>query len=443
MSLEKRDPKVFEIIEKEKRRQKEGLEMIPSENYASRAVLTAMGSILIDKYSEGYPRKRYYGGNEFIDHIEELAQARAKKLFGIPHVNVQPYSGSPANFAVYMATCQPGDKIMGLNLLDGGHLTHGWKVSATAIFFKSVSYHVRNDGRIDIDEVARLAEKHRPKLIWAGATAYPYKYDFKKFAEIAEGVGAYFAADMAHVIGLIIAGVHPSPVGQAHIVTTTTHKTLRGPRGGMIMVTERGLEKDPDLAQKIDKAVFPGLQGGPHDHTTAAIAVALKEASTFEFKNYGQQIVRNSTALADSLMSEGVKLVGDGTENHLILIDLIPFGPGKGIFIEKALDEAHITVNKNTVPKDPSTPFYPSGLRLGTPALTSRGMKEAEMKQIGEWISRIINEFSTAELPNDRACRSAAVKEFKKSLKDSAIIRKVRQEVVQLARKFPVPGIDG
>ena len=299
--LKKQDLEIEGLIIKEKIRQQSGLEMIPSENYTSPAVLEAMGSILTNKYSEGYPNKRYYAGNEYIDQIEDIARDRAKRLFGVPHVNVQPYSGSPANLAVYLATCDPGDTIMGLNLLDGGHLTHGWKVSATAIFYKSVPYHVKEDGRIDIDEVWKLAREHKPKLIWAGATAYTYQYEFDKFAEIADEVGAYFAADIAHVIGLIVAGVHTNPVEHAHIITTTTHKTLRGPRGGMIMVTDKGLEKDPDLATKIDKAVFPGLQGGPHDHTTAAIAVALGEAAKPEFKEYGQQIVANAKALAASL----------------------------------------------------------------------------------------------------------------------------------------------
>lgn len=440
--LHQEDPEVYSIIEKEKTRQKEGLEMIPSENYASAAVLEAMGSILTNKYSEGYPKKRYYGGNEFVDQVELLAQERAKTLFGVPHVNVQPYSGSPANLAVYLATCSPGDTIMGLNLPDGGHLTHGWKVSATAIFYKSVPYHVRDDGRVDIDEVWRLAKERRPKLIWAGATAYVYQYEFDKFAEVAESVGAYFAADIAHVIGLVIAGVHTNPVPYAHIVTSTTHKTLRGPRGGLIMVTKRGLEKDSELGEKIDKAVFPGLQGGPHDHTTAAIAVALGEAMKPEFQEYGKQIVLNAKALAKSLVSEGVKLVGGGTENHLLLIDLTPFGAGKGIIVEKALDAARITVNKNTIPKDSSSPFYPSGIRLGTPALTSRGMKEGEMKQIGVWIARVVKEFAPTEMPGEKEKRAQAVKEFAVSLAKHPVIQEVGKSVKSLATRFPVPGIE-
>ncbi len=298
--------------------------MIPSENFASPAVMQALGSILDNKYSEGYPGKRYYGGNVFIDQIENVARERAKKLFGVPHANVQPYSGSPANFAVYMATCAPGDTIMGLNLPDGGHLTHGWKVSATGVFYKSAPYFVNENGIIDMDEVERLAKEHRPRLIWAGATAYEHQFDFERFGKIADEVGAYFAADVSHVAGLIIAGVHRDPVPFAHIVTTTTHKTLRGPRGAMIMATAKGIAKDPELGEKLDKAVFPGLQGGPHDHQTAAIAIALKEAATPEFKEYGAQIVKNAKKLAETLVKNGMTLVGGGTENHLIRIDTVP-----------------------------------------------------------------------------------------------------------------------
>lgn len=441
-NLNQEDPDIAGLIEKESSRQKNGLEMIPSENYVSDAVLEAMGSILTNKYSEGYPGKRYYGGNEFVDKIENLARDRAKKLFGVPHANVQPYSGSPANLAVYLATCNPGDPVMGLNLPDGGHLTHGWKVSATAIYYRSHPYHVREDGRVDIDEVWKLAKEVRPKLIWTGATAYCYQYEFDKFAEIADSVGAYYVADIAHVIGLIIAGVHTSPFPYAHIVTSTTHKTLRGPRGGLIMVTNRGLEKDPELADKIDRAIFPGLQGGPHDHTTAAIAVALGEAAKPEFKTYGAQIVKNAKALAASLMAEGTKLVSNGTENHLLLVDLTSFGPGRGVFVEKALDAAHITVNKNTIPKDPSTPFYPSGVRLGTPALTTRGMKETEMGKIGKLIARIVKEFAPTELPGDKDARLAAIKNFTGKLPEHPVVKEVIAAVQEITAQFPVPGIE-
>lgn len=440
--VKKEDPEVYRLIKAEEKRQKEGLELIPSENYASSAVLDALGSVLNNKYSEGYPGKRYYGGNQFIDDVERLAQDRAKKLFGTPHANVQPYSGSPANLAVYVATCNPGDTIMGQSLPDGGHLTHGWKASATSMFYKSVQYHVREDGRIDIDEVWKLAKKHKPKLMWSGATAYVYEYEFDKFAEIAESVGAYFVADIAHVAGLVIAGVHQSPVPYAHIVTTTTHKILRGPRGGIIMVTDRGLKKDPELAKKIDRAVFPGLQGGPHDHQTAAIAVALKEAATKEFKTYGKQIVKNAKVLAETLVQEGVKLVGSGTENHLMLIDLTSYGQGRGIFVQLALDAAGITVNKNTIPRDPSSPFYPSGIRLGTPAITSRGMKEKEMKIVGKTVAQIVKEFAKTELPEDKSRRAKAVREFAANLPKHPLIQKIGKDVKQLASKFSVQGVD-
>ncbi len=440
MTFKNTDHQLFNLIQQESKRQREGLEMIPSENYVSTAVREAMGSILTNKYSEGYPKKRYYGGNEYIDKIEILAQNRAKKLFGVPHVNVQPYSGSPANLAVYLATCKPGDTIMGLNLPDGGHLTHGWGVSATGIFYKSVPYHVRADGRVDIDEVWRLAKQHRPKLIWTGATAYVYQYEFDKFAEIAESVGAYYAADIAHVVGLIIAGVHTSPFPYAHIVTSTTHKTLRGPRGGMIMVTDRGLKKDPELPSKIDKAIFPGLQGGPHDHQTAAIAIALKQADTASFRAYGKQIVRNANVLANTLRAGGITLVGNGTENHLLLVDLIPtFGPGGGVFAQDALGEAGITVNKNTIPKDPSSPFYPSGIRLGTPAITTRGMGEKEMKQIGEWIVFVIKEVSHYKMPENKEERIAFLKKVRAELQKNKQLQSIRHSVTLLTKKFPVP----
>jgi glycine hydroxymethyltransferase len=331
---------------------------------------------------------------------------------------------------------------MGLNLLDGGHLTHGWKVSATAIYYKSHPYHVLSDGQIDMDEVWALAKEHKPKLIWAGATAYTYKYDYEKFRQVADEVGAYFAADIAHVAGLIAAGVHPSPVPYAHIVTTTTHKTLRGPRGGMILVTDEGLKKDPELADKIDKAVFPGLQGGPHDHQTAAIAVALKEASTDQFKQYGQQILANAKRLGETLLQEGLSLVGNGTENHLLLVDLVPMlGPGGGVFAHEALDAAGMTTNKNTIPKDPSSPFYPSGLRLGTPALTTRGMKEADMEKVGLWISRVIKEISKYRLPAKEE-RSAYIANFKREISENEEIKKIRGEIKEFCRNFPVPGIE-
>jgi len=440
--INEEDADLGTLIREEAARQKEGLELIPSENYTSEAVMEAMGSILTNKYSEGYAGKRYYNGNEFIDQIETLAVDRAKSLFGVASANVQPYSGSPANLAVYLATCNPGDTIMGLNLPDGGHLTHGWKVSATAIFYNSIPYHVKADGRIDMEEVRSLAREHKPKLIWAGATAYPFLYDYAAFAEIADEVGAYFAADIAHVAGLIAAGAHPSPVDHAHIVTTTTHKTLRGPRGGIIMTTARGLEKDPELATKVDKAVFPGLQGGPHDHQTAAIAIALKEADTQEFRRYGHQVVSNAKALAESLKKNGLTVVSGGTENHLILLDLAPtLGPGGGVFGADAMEAAGMTANKNTVPNDPSTPFYPSGVRLGTPALTTRGFQEADMEKVGEWIARAVKAVADRKLPTDTKERAAYLKEFASSLKDSAELATIREEIKAFTKDFPIPGI--
>lgn len=438
--IKKLDPKLAETIAREAARQSEGLELIPSENYTSPAVMEAMGSILTNKYSEGYAGKRYYNGNEFIDEIEKTAVERAKKLFKVEHANVQPYSGSPANLAVYLAACNPGDTVLGLNLPDGGHLTHGWKVSATGIFYKTIPYHVRADGRIDIDEVRALAREHKPKLIWAGATAYEFKYDYAAFAEIADEVGAYLAVDIAHIAGLVVAGAHPSPVPHAHIVTTTTHKTLRGPRGGMIMVTKRGLAKDAELAQKIDKAVFPGLQGGPHDHQTAAIAIALKEASTPAFKAYGTQVVKNAKALAKSLKAEGITIVGGGTENHLLRIDLAPEnGPGGGIFGADALEVAGMTANKNTIPNDPGTPFYPSGIRLGTPALTTRGMKEKDMEKVGVWIARALRAASSYRLPSAGSERSAYIARFEKEIRKDKELLAIRAEIKKFTRRFPLP----
>ena len=436
--LNEKDKEIFDTIKNELQREEEGLEMIPSENNISLAVIQAMGSIFNNKYSEGYSHKRYYGGQKFVDQMEDIAINRAKKLFKVPHANIQPYSGSPANLAVYLACLKPGDTIMGLNLSDGGHLTHGFKVSATGQFYNSISYHVKEDGYIDLEEVAALAREHKPKLIWCGATAYPREFPFEEMSKIADEVGAYFAADIAHIAGLVIGEVHKSPVPFAHIVTSTTHKTLRGPRGGLILVTKKGLEKDAELAKKIDSAVFPGLQGGPHDHINAAKAVAFKEALTPEFKDYAKQIVLNSKALATTLMENGIKLVSNGTDNHLCLIDLTPFGNGKGLFVQEALDESGITTNKNTIPKEPFSPFYPSGLRLGTPSLTTRGMKEKEMKQIANWISEIIKLFAVYEMPVDKVQRMESIKKFKQELKSNERIKQIQREVVALAKSFPL-----
>ena len=390
MKLSKQDPQIAKLIDLETDRQKTSLQMIPSENHCSLAVREALGSILTDKYAEGYPGKRYYGGNQFIDMVETLCIERAKKLFKVEHVNVQPHSGSPANFAVYVAICEPGDTIMGMALPMGGHLTHGWKVSATGKFFKAVQYGVDEKTHlINYEEVEKMARENKPKLIWVGATAYPRIFDWKKLGEIADSVGAYLAADIAHIAGLVVCGAHPSPVPFVHIVTTTTHKTLRGPRGGMIMVTKKGLAKDADLAKKIDRAIFPGLQGGPHENAIAAIAVCLKEAGTPAFKKYAAQIVRNAKALAAELKKYGFDLISGGTENHLMIIDLRNKNI-TGADAQNLLESAGISTNRNSIPYDPAGPFKPSGLRIGTPAITTRGMKEPQMRQIAAWMNEVI-----------------------------------------------------
>ncbi len=436
--LKRADPEIYDLIKKELERQRTGLEMIPSENFTSLAVMQASGSILTNKYSEGYPGKRYYGGNQFIDMVERAAIERAKKLFGVVHVNVQPYSGSPANLAVLLALCKPGDTISGMNLTDGGHLTHGWKTSETGMLFNSVPYHVKPDGYIDIDEVRKIAAEHKPRMIWVGATAYTREFPFEELSKIADECGAYLVADVAHISGLIAGGVHKSPTPYVHVITTTTHKTLRGPRGAMIMVTEKGMQKDPELADKIDRTIFPGLQGGPHDHTTAGIAIALLEASRPEFKTYAQQVVKNARALAEALKANGIKLVTDGTDNHMILVDLTPFGKGKGVFVQDALDVAGITLNKNTIPHDPASPFYPSGVRMGTPALTTRGMKEPEMHIIGKWIAEVINEAKGYELPEDKETRQEYLKKFKAEIPENRKLVAIRQQVAELCSRFPL-----
>ncbi len=409
--LERTDPEIFRLIKEEERYQAESIRLIPSENYVSAAVLQATGSILTNKYSEGYAGRRYYEGQRYVDQIERLAVERAQALFGAEHVNVQPYSGSPANLAVYFALLKPGDGLMGLALPHGGHLTHGWNVSITGTFWRSIPYTVdRVTQRIDYDAIRDLARRERPRMIVAGATAYPRQFDFKAFAEIAKEVGAYLMADISHIAGLVVAGVHPDPVPHADVVMTTTHKTLRGPRGAMILCRN-------EVAAQIDKAVFPGLQGGPHNHTTAAIAVALKEAATPDFKAYGHQIVRNAKALAAGLLERGFDLVSGGTDNHLLLLDLT----SKNVIGKKAaqaLDRAGIIGNYNTVPFDPRKPFSPSGLRLGTPSITSRGMKEADMDAIAGWIDEVIAHVD-----------------------DETVAARVCGEVREFCRNFPAPGL--
>jgi glycine hydroxymethyltransferase len=438
-SLHISDPTIYRYITAENTRQNEGIELIPSENYVSPAVLEAMGSILTNKYSEGFPNHRYYGGNANIDLIEIECIRRAKKLFRVVSANVQPYSGSPANFAVYNALLAPGDPISGMNLLDGGHLTHGWKVSATAKFFNSFPYHVKPNGRVDFDEVWRIAKEHKPKLIWCGATAYTREIEFAQFAEIADSIGAYLAADISHISGLILGGVHKSPVPYVHIITTTTHKTLRGPRGAMIMVTQKGVDKDSELPQKIDRAIFPGLQGGPHNHTTAAIAVALGEAAKPSFKTYAKQIVKNAQAMADEFKKLGITLVSGGTDNHLMLLDLSKEGH-LGAQLEYAMDIAHMTANKNTIPGDLASPYYPSGLRLGTPAITTRGMKEPQMRQIARWIAAIITYIQPYALPEDKTKRASFMELFKKKMDNDTFLKSIAKEVMDLTKNYPVPG---
>ena len=438
-NLKKLDPIVYNLIKAEEKRQDEVLEMIPSENYASKAVLEALGTALNNKYSEGYPKKRYYQGNAVVDEVEILAQERAKELFGVPFVNVQALSGSPANAAVYMATLNAGDKIMGLSLAFGGHLTHGAANTFSSRFFTSVPYTLGKDKTLDYDAIQKLALKELPKIIVCGFTAYPRIVDFKKFAEIADSVGAYLMADISHIAGLVVSGVHPSPVPYAHIVTTTTHKTLRGPRGALIMVTERGIKKNPDLPKKIDSAIIPGLQGGPHDNQTAAIAVALKEAQSVKFKRYSEQIVKNSKALASELISLDFDLVSGGSDNHLILIDLRNKRVN-GRVAAIALEKAGIVLNYNGVPFDTMPPLFASGIRLGTPAITTRGMKEKEMKKVAAWMDLAIREVSGMQLPaDDKELRSKMMKKFREHVETNKKLAEIAKEVKKLCLKFPLP----
>jgi glycine hydroxymethyltransferase len=410
-ALRATDPDIHRLIALETKRQDELIRLIPSENYTSFAVMEATGSVLNNKYSEGYPGKRYYEGQDYVDQVETLAIERAQRLFGMPHANVQPYSGSPANQAVYMALAKAGEPIMGLGLPFGGHLTHGWGVNFSGIHYKSTQYEVDPEThRVDLNRVEALAKATRPRVMFCGGTAYPRTWDYAGFATVASSVGAVLVADVAHIAGLIVAGAHPHPYPHAKIVTTTTHKTLRGPRGAMILC-------DTIYAKDIDRAVFPGLQGGPHNHTTAAIAVALKEAATVEFRAYGQQIVKNAKALATALQARGFRLISGGTDNHLILIDVTPRGI-TGKRAARALHEAGIECNYNTIPFDPRKPFDPSGVRIGTPSITSRGMREEHMPPIAEWIDRVLG---VAD--------------------DLAQLHKIRAEIAEFCKAFPAPGI--
>ncbi len=408
-ALERYDPQIYELIRQEKARQSACIRLIPSENYVSRAVMEASGSCLTNKYSEGYPGKRYYEGQQVTDLIETVARERAKKIFKADHANVQSYSGSVANLAAYLALINPGDTIMGLSLPHGGHLTHGWKVSVSSRIFNSVRYTVdANTGRLDYNQIEDLAKKYKPRIIISGATAYPREIDFEIFGQIAKKVGAYHVSDIAHIAGLVVAGIHKSPVPYADIVSTTTHKTLRGPRGGMLLCKA-------EYADKVDKSVFPGLQGGPHMHTLTAVAVALAEADTPEFIAYAKQIVKNAKALAEKLLEYGFNLSSGGTDNHLILIDL----RNKKVLgkkLAKALDRAKIATNYNTTPLDPAHPANPTGLRIGTPAITTRGMKEAQAQQIAGFINKIVD-----------------------NIDNESVIEEVGKEVLLLSSQFPVP----
>lgn len=410
LAIETFDPALYQAISDERRRQEEHIELIASENYASPRVLEAQGTELTNKYAEGYPGKRYYGGCEFVDVAENLAIERAKKLFGADYVNVQPHSGSQANAAVYFALMQPGDTLLGLSLDHGGHLTHGAKPNFSGKIFHAVQYGINPDtGELDYDAIAALAREHKPKVVVAGFSAYSRVMDWAKFRAIADDVGAYLVVDMAHVAGLVAAGVYPNPVPHAHVVTTTTHKTLRGPRGGMILA-----RSNPEIEKKLQSLVFPGTQGGPLMHVIAAKAVAFLEALQPEFKTYQEQVVKNARAMANTLMERGYKVVCGGTDNHLFLLDLIDKGiTGKDA--DAALGRANITVNKNTVPNDPQSPFVTSGLRIGSPAATTRGFKEAEVTQVANWIADVLDKLGDANVENQ-----------------------VREQVLELCHRFPV-----
>ena len=427
--------KVFPLIAEEAHRQKYGLEMIPSENYVSEDVLKALGSILTNKYSEGHPGARYYGGNEIIDKIERYCQDLANKLFGTAHAIVQPHSGSPANLAVALELAGPGGTTLGQGLTAGGHLTFGAQVSWTGRLFNAIQYGVDpKTWHIDLAEVRQLAKKHKPKFIWVGTTAYPFKIDYKAFAQIADEVGCFLVADTSHISGLIVTGYHPSPVPYVDVITTTTHKTLRGPRGAMILITKKGLEKDPELAKRLEKSVMPGLQGGPHDHQTAAIAVALEEALKPSFKTYIGQVVKNAKVLAESL--------GTVSEVHLVLKSLTDLGFGLGYQAQYALDEAAITVNKNTIPGESASPFYPSGIRLGSAALTTRGTKENDMIKIAGWIKKVLEEVRGHDLPKEQEKRKEFLKAYREQVHKNKNLKDIRKEIEKFAGKFPVPGID-
>lgn len=413
MNLKKTDPQVHKLIQQEKKRQKEGMELIASENYVSGAVLEALGSVFTNKYSEGYPGKRYYGGQPYTDAVENLAIERAKKLFGAEHVNVQPLSGAPANMIVYSAVLEPGDKVLGMDLSHGGHLTHGHPVTLSAKIYNFIRYKTKADGLIDYDELERIALNEKPKLMLAGFSAYTRQIDYKRFCEIAQKVGAITMFDIAHIAGLIVGKALPNPIPYFDIVTTTTHKTLRGPRGGMILCKEK-------FAKAVDKACFPGFQGGPHMNNIAAKAVAFDEALKPSFRTYAKQILKNAKVLEKELKNYGFKIMFGGTDNHMVLVDVFGSKDVTGKEAEIALDEIGISINKNMIPDDPRNPMDPSGVRIGVPAITTRGMKEKEIKQIAKWINTAVENH-----------------------KNKKVLKNLHQEVVKMCRKFPVPGING
>lgn len=437
-NLKKTDPQIYNLVKAEEKRQKDVLEMIPSENYTSAAVMETLGTVLVNKYSEGYPRKRYYQGNAVADSVEELAQERAKKLFGVPYANVQPYSGSPANSEIYMSILKPGQKMMGLALDHGGHITHGLTIGFSGTFYKNAHYKVNEKTRqLDYAEVEKQVMAEKPDLLICGFTAYSRIIQWDKFRKIADRVGCWLMADMSHITGLVIGGVHPSPVPYVDVVMTTTHKTLRGPRGAMILVTDRGVKKDPELTKRINTNVFPGMQGGPHDNQTAAIAVALKEASTPKFKKYAAQIVKNAQKLSSELTKRGLEVVSGGTDNHLVLVDLQK-QKISGKIAAEALEVAGVVLNYNLVPYDPMPPFYTSGIRMGTPALTSRGMKEKDMVKVAEWIVRAVDEVKGYTLPMDKEGRSAILLKFRKEVVKNKKLLQIAKEVKTFTAKFPV-----
>lgn len=440
-NLKKSDPTCYDLVLEEIERQETSLELIPSECIASLSVIEALWSPFTNKYSEWYAKKRYYGWNEVVDKVELLAIERAKKAFPwVAHVNTQAYSWSPANLAVLNALCNVWDTILWLALSQWGHLTHGHMVSATSKFFNAVQYGLNKEGYIDLEEVEKLAREHKPKVIIVGFTAYSREFPFKEFARIADEVWAYLLADISHISWLVVSGVHTSPAPYADVIMTTTHKTLRWPRGALIMTTEKWLQKDPELATKIDKSVFPWLQGWPHNHQTLAIAVALWEALTPEYREINAQIVKNAKALASDLINHGFELATGGTDNHLLLMSAWKW---RGWYMQEALDLAGITLNKNTIPSEPCSPFNPSGIRMWTPIMTMRGMREAEMKQVASWIKRVADIIADFDYVEDKQARATRLKEFKEFIKNSSELTKIRAEVKELCLKFPIYNFKG